>query len=180
MLKITAGRLKGKGLESPVDASIIRPTAAPVREAMFNLLQTHTHMDGLTVLDMFCGTGALGLEALSRGAASVTFVDQSPALAQRNAATCNMTTQCHFITADATQPLPITGPYDVIFLDPPYHKKLAQTCLQANHSLGKPGTLWVVETEPNGGGAKLAFSGPFDMLAHKIYGERSLTLLKSQ
>src|SRR5581483_157738 len=82
-MRIIAGSAKGRVLQAPGTAKGVRPTADRVRETIFNVLGQW--MDGLSVLDLFAGTGALGLEALSRGAKSAVFVDLDTSIAERNA-----------------------------------------------------------------------------------------------
>jgi len=135
-MRIIAGSLKGRRLTSPSDESI-RPTSDRTRESIFNLLM-HGYYGGESiidqhVLDICCGTGALGLEAISRGAARVTFVDTSKksiALARDNALHCGVSSKCHFIQIDARQLgrnphepaalMLIDAPYDAPLLKPIY------------------------------------------------------------
>jgi 16S rRNA (guanine966-N2)-methyltransferase len=94
----------------------VRPTSDKVRGAIFNVLGD---VDGLQVLDLFAGTGALGIEALSRGAADATFVDTDPATVERNLALVGVDAPVH--RRDALQWLSFGGgPYDLVFVDPPY------------------------------------------------------------
>ena len=123
-MRVVAGIARGRKLVAP-KGDATRPTSDFVREAIFNSLQAHVDLDGATVLDLFAGTGALGIEALSRGAAHATFVERSrPALTALRAnldATGFATaapTIATVLAADAmTAPLPSV---DVAFADPPY------------------------------------------------------------
>lgn len=125
-MRIISGIHKGRKLTPPKDDAI-RPTSERAREALFNLL-LHGRFGGACirdqrVADICCGTGALGLEALSRGAAHATFVDQSKIsvqLAQKNAAHLGVDAQCTFITADGTGLPKASAPYALVMLDPPY------------------------------------------------------------
>jgi 16S rRNA (guanine966-N2)-methyltransferase len=114
-LRVVAGRFKGRTLHAPRGASV-RPTSDKVRGAIFNVLGD---IDGLRVLDLFAGTGALGIEALSRGAADAAFVDTNPAPAQQNLDAIGADIKVH--RGDALRFLANTDArYDLVFLDPPY------------------------------------------------------------
>lgn len=113
----------------------LRPTTDRVRESLFNVLANHDILDGARVLDLFAGTGALGLEALSRGAAHVAFVDDGRAaqrLIGQNIAKLRVQAQTEIIRRDARHLPGRTGaPFDLIFMDPPYHKSLGSIALAA-------------------------------------------------
>ena len=140
-MRIVAGSHRGRRLEAPLDDRI-RPTSDRIRESLFNIL--HHKLDGFTgkrVLDGFAGTGALGFEALSRGAASALFIDNNRdalALCRRNAASLGLADKCDFRLADLTRPPQATQTFDLVVLDPPYGKGLAGTALAA---LGAAGWL---------------------------------------
>jgi 16S rRNA (guanine966-N2)-methyltransferase len=114
-MRVVAGRFRGRVLHSPRGRAV-RPTSDKVRGAIFNVLGD---VEGLRVLDLFAGTGALGIEALSRGAAEATFVDTDPATAERNLELVGVDAPVH--RRDALQWLRFGGgPYDLVFVDPPY------------------------------------------------------------
>jgi 16S rRNA (guanine966-N2)-methyltransferase len=119
-VRIIAGQWRGRALEAPPGTGT-RPTADRVRETLFNMLASRLgSFEGLRVADLFAGSGALGLEALSRGAAHATFVEQDPAAAaalRRNAA--KLGADIHLITGSALA-LPRSEPFDLLFADPPY------------------------------------------------------------
>ncbi len=131
-MRIIAGKHKGRRIELKKEAagSGVRPTSEFAREAVFNILNHSKHSDGVTgksALDVFCGTGAYGLEALSRGAASATFIDNSRDALQSahdNAERMNELDQSDFIQSDATRLPRARQSYDLIFIDPPYFRKL--------------------------------------------------------
>ena len=137
-MRIIAGEFRGRALASvgKGDAGAhLRPTTDRVRESLFNVLTHQIDFDSLRVLDLFAGTGALGLEALSRGAAHVTFVDDgrvAQGLIRKNIDLTGSTRQTTLIRRDATRlgdnP---SAAYDLIFLDPPYGKALGQKALTA-------------------------------------------------
>ena len=155
-MRIVGGAWKGRPL-APVGkgdaAARLRPTSDRVRESLFNLLAhgDYPPFEGAHVLDLFAGTGALGLEALSRGAAHVTFVETGrPALAliERNIALFGLGDQTRILRRDATRPGPATGePATIAFADPPYGKGLGGAALTAALDDGwlAPGALVVLE-----------------------------------
>ena len=147
-MRIIAGEAGGRKLRAPEDDRI-RPTSDKVREAIFNMLQMY--IDDAVVDDIFCGTGGLGLEALSRGAAKCYFFDnsrKSMALTEENIAICKMedravTNVCDFRKAVAM----LDEPVDIVFLDPPYETGMLQKCigLLAEQEKVKDGGLIVAE-----------------------------------
>jgi len=150
-VRIIAGAWRGRRLQSPPGATT-RPTADRVRQALFDILlhapwAGRGAVLGATVLDAFAGTGALGLEALSRGAAHATFLEQDrtalPAL-RANVATCAAPAQ--ILAVDALRPPP-GQPCTLVFLDPPYGQDLVPRALAALAAAGwlAPGALLVAE-----------------------------------
>ncbi len=159
-MRIIAGTLKGRKLQPPKDDRI-RPTSDRTRESIFNLLMHGqfggTSIVGQRVADLCCGTGALGLEAISRGASTCYFVDQDKAalaLAKQNTMHCNVAAQAQFITADITRLPPLSQPMALVLLDPPYGKNLLPNAYGSLTGQGwiASGTLLVAElpstTEP--------------------------------
>ncbi len=132
-MKIVSGKYGGRRLIVPKDRSI-RPTTDKVRGAVFNMLASRGAVDGVRVLDAFCGSGALGLEALSRGADHCTFIDKSRSsidLTKENADALKATGFCDFSVRDATKMPKNQGDmYGLVFLDPPYKKDLVPDVLQ--------------------------------------------------
>ncbi len=126
-MRITGGELRGRKL-ALLKGDLIRPTSDKVREAIFNLLDQDVR--GLTVLDLFAGTGILGIEALSRGARRVLFVDhshQAVQLIRRNLTLCGYQGAGRVFRADLTKGLPtechlMKGDIDLVFADPPYRR----------------------------------------------------------
>ncbi len=134
-MKIVAGLHRGRTLAAPKGLTA-RPTAARAREALFSILSSKGMFDddGLDVLDCFAGTGALGLEALSRGAERAVFIEQDPASLAALAAnieTLGEDDRVHVIRADARRPPKAPHPCHLIFLDPPYGKDLVAPTLTA-------------------------------------------------
>jgi 16S rRNA (guanine966-N2)-methyltransferase len=118
-LRIVAGELKGRRLATPPRRSAaVRPTSDRVREAVFSILGD---IEGGRALDLYCGTGALGIEAISRGAAEATLVDTRTALARRNVAELGLGDRCEVVRSDARAYLRRTRRmFDLVFCDPPY------------------------------------------------------------
>lgn len=149
-MRIIGGRFKGHRLTVP---ATIRPTSAQLREAVFNIAQSY--LEGATVLDLFCGSGAIGLEALSRGAQSATFVDLHTQAVKENLARLNLTATV--LRLDALSALKkLDASFDLIYVDPPYEatpkKPAPATCYAAQilafidtSSLLKPGGLLFIE-----------------------------------
>lgn len=139
-MRIIAGMNRGRalaGLGKGDAAAHLRPTSDRVRESLFNVLAGayDDPVTGARVLDVFAGTGALGLEALSRGAASVTFVESgrtAQSLLRRNIAICRAEPHVRLMSSDARRPgVCPEWPHDLVFLDPPYAKGLGEKALAA-------------------------------------------------
>ena len=162
-MRVVGGSLRGRALAGPNSAAI-RPTADRLRESLFNIL-AHAYGDpvsGARVLDLFAGTGALGIEALSRGADFVLFVDQSAearALLRENVTALGLGGRSRIFRRDATKLGPVhpLEPFSLAFLDPPYGQALADSALAAARAGGwlRPGAIVVVEEE-----AKAQFTAP--------------------
>jgi len=182
-MRVVGGRLRGRALAGPKSPAI-RPTADRLREALFNIL-LHAYGDpttGARVLDLFAGTGALGIEALSRGAAFTLFVDDSAearALLRENVAALGLGGSSRVFRRDATKLGPVhpLEPFSLAFLDPPYGQGLAAKALAAARS-GEwftPDALIIVEEA-----AKPAFAAPdgFVELERRRYDDTELILLR--
>ena len=182
-MRIVGGRLRGRPLAAPTSQAI-RPTADRLRESLFNIL-VHAYDDPVTdarVLDLFAGTGALGFEALSRGAAFALFVDegaQARALLRENVATLGLGGVSRIFRRDATRlgaAHPIEA-FSLAFLDPPYGRGLAEEALASARAGGwlAPGALAVVEEA-----AKPGFNVPegFDELERRSYDDSALIMLR--
>jgi 16S rRNA (guanine966-N2)-methyltransferase len=186
-VRIIAGTRRGLALADigKGDAAAqLRPTSDRVRESLFNLLQGGRYGDPITgarVLDLFAGTGALGLEAWSRGAAHVTFVDDgrvAQGLIRQNIAKAKAGADSHCSSANATRLGPNPGlAFDLVFLDPPYGRDLGAPALASARAGAwiAPDALIVWEesrpqSPPQG----------FDMLEVRRYGDTHITLLRAQ
>jgi 16S rRNA (guanine966-N2)-methyltransferase len=164
-------------------AAHLRPTADRVREAIFNLLLNGPYgnpVQGARVLDLFAGTGALGLEALSRGAARVAFVDDGTAaraLLRRNIELMQAMGATDVWRRDATRMGPNRGPgYSLVFLDPPYGKGLGErallSCLAGGWFAAGALIVWEESAAP-------APPAPLDRLDQRRYGDTLVTILKN-
>jgi 16S rRNA (guanine(966)-N(2))-methyltransferase RsmD len=147
-MRIVAGRLKGRRLNGPAGAGV-RPTSDGLRETLFNVLGTQ--VDGTRVLDGFAGTGAVGLEALSRGATRATFVEKDRralAVIRQNIDACGVAADCDVIPADLLtlgQRGPGLGPFDFVFLDPPYEEPAVDAVVTSAAAWVSPGGILVLE-----------------------------------
>lgn len=183
-MRIVGGTHRGRPIAAPEHAGL-RPTADRVRESVFNIL-AHGIADfdiaGARVIDLFAGTGALGLEALSRGAAYCLFVEQSPearALIRTNIESLGLTGITRIFRRDATDlgPAGNMPPYDAAFLDPPYGKGLAEKALVALRD-GKwlrPDAVVVVEERA---GAALVLPEGYQELDHRTYGDTQVVFAR--
>ncbi len=141
-MRIITGKHKGRKIELGSEGGkTIRPTSDFARQAIFNILQ-HSFNNAVhdaAVLDCFSGTGAMGLEALSRGASCVAFIDQSRDalnICRRNVENFKETEACKFILADVSKLGAASGKYNLIFIDPPYFSKLIEPTLACLHKGG--------------------------------------------
>ncbi len=158
-LKIIGGDFRGKRLVSPA-GRLVRPTAGRVREALFAILSPV--LPGATVLDLFAGSGAMGLEALSRGAAKAVFIETAPAALtaiKKNIDACHLHDRTRVRSQDATGDLsdlkPLVskrsngpeGKFDLVFLDPPYRCGFARPALTslAHSKILTPGATIIME-----------------------------------
>ena len=159
----------------------LRPTSDRVREAIFNLLINGRHGDlvtGRVVLDLFAGTGALGLEAVSRGAISATLVENgrtAQSLIGQNIAKMRVQGQVALMPRDATKLPPAPAPFSLVFLDPPYGKALGEAALQSAKAQGwiapDATVVWEEGTPP-------APPQGFALLDQRRYGDTWVTLLE--
>ena len=179
-MRIVAGRHKGRRLQVPKNKDI-RPTSDKVRGAIFNALISMGAVEGAQVLDGFCGTGALGLEALSRGAAQCTFTDKARAsldLAKANAQDLGAMDHSTFHVLDIGKSFaPLGGSkYDLVFLDPPYRMNLLSPVLKGllGESLLSDGAVLVLEAEKS---FEPECADAFTLQFEKIYGDTKVMCL---
>ncbi|MBO6575743.1 MAG: 16S rRNA (guanine(966)-N(2))-methyltransferase RsmD [Rhodothermales bacterium] len=147
-MRIIAGSLRRRTIRVPQGAEV-RPTTDRVREAMFNWLAARLDFEGAQVLDLFAGSGAIGLEAVSRGAASCTFVEQNRKVAEtirENATALGVVDRCRIHTADALAWCRRSNDsFDLIAADPPYVYDDQQELLETAAELLSPGGILMLE-----------------------------------
>ena len=179
-MRIVAGKHKGRILAAPKGRDT-RPTSDRTRGAVFNILEHGIEglfLRDVHVLDVFAGTGALGLEALSRGAATATFIEQSSEALKclsENIRTLKTDDQATVIKTDATRPPPAKQSYDLVFLDPPYGKDLvtkALTALQAKSWISS-GAFIVAEV---GSKEETTLPEAFGLLDERVYGAAKIVI----
>lgn len=179
-MRIIAGSFGGRSIKTPKDNSI-RPTSDKIRGAIFNMLGARVDLQDAVVLDLCSGTGALGLEALSRGAEKCLFSDVSKtslALTKENAAAFDVLHMSNFVLADACK----LGNEknlraDIFFCDPPYHMDLIEPVLENldAQKLLSPGAIGILESEKNWSFANIE---GFHSVKEKIYGDTKITLIE--
>jgi 16S rRNA (guanine966-N2)-methyltransferase len=188
-LRITGGSARGRKLTTP-KSDIIRPTCDRVREALFNILGQR--IVGSRVLDLFAGTGAVGIEALSRGASFALFVDLSPEagrLIEANLRACLPQPRAAFVSLNlATTPhlhslrtrMEPGARFDLVFMDPPYQKNLAQQALAMVDKADILGTGALVVVEEQRRVILPEKVGSLSRIDHRLYGETGLWFYELQ
>lgn len=183
-MRIIGGRLRGRKLTGP-EGVTARPTGERAREALFDILAHGRFGDNnacsdAMVLDAFAGTGAFGLEALSRGARHASFMEKDYAARytlKKNAAALGETQHATILAADATRPPRASGPCTLTFLDPPYREDLATPALDALVKAGwiAHGALVIVEMA-----TRDTFDSPegFSLLEKRRYGTAKFVFLR--
>ena len=180
-MRITGGKFRGRRLFVPRGLNV-RPTADRIKEAIFGILGPA--VEGARVLDLFAGTGALGLESLSRGASLCVLVDshtRSLAAIRRNIEALGLEDRTRVLKLDLTRgPGRLKNepkPFDLLFLDPPYGKGLASPALGLLSRMKKaaPGALAVVE---HSGNEKLNHLTPgWELIRERVYGQTRISFL---
>jgi 16S rRNA (guanine966-N2)-methyltransferase len=190
-LRITGGSARGRKLATPKSGqAFIRPTCDRVREALFNILAAR--IADSKVLDLFAGTGAIGIEALSRGAAFALFVDQAVEagrLIEINLRTCFPQPMAAFVqlnlaTATHLQPLqsrmPTATRFDLVFMDPPYQKNLAEQVLTVVEKTDLLAANALVIVEEHRSVILPVMVGSLTVLDHRRYGETGIWIYGRQ
>lgn len=182
-MRIVGGKFRGRPLVTPT-SNAIRPTTDRTRESLFNILAHGfaDRLEGGRVLDLFAGTGALGLEALSRGARFATFVEESAegrGLLRRNIEAFGLQGHTKILRRDACA-LGIVGtmePFDLIFADPPYGKGLGEKALLSALTGGwlNPDAVLVLEEVAD---ASLDLDGRFVVTEERNYGDTIIRLIR--
>jgi len=183
-MRIVAGKFRAKRIEAPKGLTT-RPTSDRVRQALFNVLEhgaPQFDFAGARVLDLFEGSGALGLEAMSRGARFCLFVEESAdarASIRRNVEALSLTGITKIWRRDATKlgEAGTLAPFDLIFLDPPYSKGLGLRALQSAAAGGwiKDGAIAVLEDRAD---AEIELPAAFQQLDARIYGETKIVVIR--
>lgn len=184
-MRIIAGKFKGRTLATP-SSQAVRPTSDRLRESIFNIL-THAHDDvieGARVLDLFAGTGALGIEALSRGAAHALFVDDSTegrGLLRENVERLGLGGVTKVFRRDATKlgPCHPHAPFSLVFCDPPYRKGLGEQALAAARAGGwlLPDALIVFEEAAD---AAVTLPEGFEEVDRRAYGDTQIIIARAK
>jgi 16S rRNA (guanine966-N2)-methyltransferase len=177
-MRIITGTLKGRRLKVP-DSGVIRPTSDRTKEGLFGVIDARIFFDDLDVLDLFAGSGNLGFEAISRGVATATFVDNnrlSAAIITENAETFGITEQIRIIQSDVLRFLAGPArPFDIVFCDPPYDlpemEELVETVLTAGWVA--PEGWFVLEHDK-----RRNFSKHVNCVFTKPYGRTIVTIFK--
>lgn len=184
-MRVVGGRFRGRQLATP-SSEAVRPTSDRVRESVFNIL-SHSDalsegLEGVRVIDLFAGTGALGTEALSRGARFCLFVEQdaaSRALIRQNVDAFALTGVSKIFRRDATDlgPIGTMEPFDLAFLDPPYGRRLGESALGALRDGGWLKENATVVLEEHRKTAVAAVNG-FSMIDERSYGDTCVRFYK--
>ena len=186
MLKVVGGKHRGRTLVTP-EGLATRPTSSRARESLFNILaHASWRTDGTSplidarVLDAFAGSGALGIEALSRGAVHASFLDNDATaitMIGENLRKLGETGAAKVVRGDATNPPPCREPCDLVFLDPPYRKDLARPALAALARAGwlKAGAIATIELSNTE-----TFVAPpgFETIDERRYGAAKIVILR--
>lgn len=173
-MRIVGGACSKRSIKVPKKG--VRPTRAIVREAIFNIIGAKTH--NADVLDIFAGSGALGIEAISRGARHCTFVEKEPTTLRTNIANLSIKEKVKVIAYDYRRALRLLrkAKFDLIFADPPYNKKLAQKTVDLikSHALLDHEGMLIIEHSPR---ENISMTDTFSLFKHRKYGDTQITLL---
>ena len=182
-MRIVGGAFRGRSLATP-QGDAVRPTSDRVRESLFNIL---AHAQGVSlqdarVLDLFAGTGALGIEALSRGAKFCLFVDdgtEARGLIRTNMENFALTGRSRIFRRDATSlgPTGTMGEFDIVFADPPYRKGFGEKALRSAAEGGwlRVGTVIMLEEASD---TSVELGADFDVFDSRAYGETTIRLAR--
>jgi 16S rRNA (guanine966-N2)-methyltransferase len=183
-MRIVAGRFRGASIEAPKGLAT-RPTSDRVRQALFNVLEhgaPRFDFEGARVLDLFAGSGALGLEALSRGARYAVFIEESPgarAAIRQNVEALGLTGVSKIWRRDATRlgEAGTLAPFQLIFCDPPYGKELGERALAGavNGGWAEQGAIAVLEERAD---SDIAWPTPFQEIDRRRYGDTQIAIAR--
>lgn len=175
-MRVITGKARGRRLHEPKGMDI-RPTTDMVKEAVFNILQFE--LEGARVLDLFAGTGQLGIEALSRGAAEAVFVDGSSAavkIVRENLKLCGF--EARVLQGDAIGYLPSLGRFDVVFLDPPYDSGLLEKALEVIENVDLLSDGGIIVCESRSEAAPCANREGYQTELERRYGKVKITTIR--
>jgi len=173
-MRVITGTARGRKLKEPAGFNV-RPTTDMVKESIFNIIQYD--IEGRRVLDLFAGTGQLGIEALSRGAAEAVFVDESVSsvkLVRENLARCGFSARVE--QAEALSFLARGGKFDLIFLDPPYDSGLLDAALQKIQIIDILNDGGIIVCESRREKAVKSLLEPYRLLSERNYGKIKITV----
>jgi 16S rRNA (guanine966-N2)-methyltransferase len=178
-MRIIGGKYRGKKLYSPQDETI-RPTSDKTREAIFNILRSRLGYDfsNLSLLDIFCGSGAFSLEAISQGFKESTAIDIDTKLIKKNISLFSAEKdKIKIISADAQNIPNLHKQFDVIFMDAPYNKGLTIPALIQATKFLKNNTLCIIETHKS---EKLILPNSYEFIEERKYGISKITFATSK
>ena len=187
-MRITGGKYKNRKIQTLSKGNknlAYRPTAERTRLAIFNLIINANYVpigliEGAVVADIFCGCGSFGIEALSRGASKAVFVDQAAEqleLVSQNLKMLNEEKNGIFLRFDATQLPKSTIKLNIVYIDPPYHKGLAEKCLLSlvrGEWLAKEHIICIEQGEKD----KITLTADFEMLDERNYGKTKIVMCR--
>ncbi len=183
-MRIIAGKFRSKLLASP-KTSDIRPTSDRVRQAIFNILSSRLGNDfsGINVLDLFAGTGAFGIEAISRGADEVVFVDngiEARGILRKNIEDFGIAGQVKLLKCDATSLMKIEkfNPFNLVFIDPPYGKEMGEKALKSALDNGWIAIGAIIVLEENAR-ADIKIPQGLELLDKRKYGSTQVLFLSN-
>jgi 16S rRNA (guanine966-N2)-methyltransferase len=180
-MRVISGTYKGRTLKSVRDLRL-RPAADRVRESIFNILQNRLSLRGARVLDLFAGSGSLGFEALSRGAARVVFVDDwqgATKVIEENSSLLHCEDRCEIIKADVYKfLLRAEGQYDLVFVDPPYRLESAPDLPQKilEKGLLSPPGLIIMEHAAR---TKIPTNGSSSLVSERTFGSTTVSFFSA-
>lgn len=177
MMRVITGSARGRRLETLAGDDVTRPTAESVKEALFSMIQFE--VEGKRVLDLFAGSGQLGIEALSRGAEFCTFVEnnkKAESIIKNNIEHCGFAAVSQVVMSDAAAFSSRKNNFDIAFLDPPYHKGLIEKCMPLLVNSMAENSIVICETSKE---EKLLHSfGSFSVDKERIYGKTKITIYR--
>lgn len=177
-MRVITGKARGRRLLEPAGMQI-RPTADVVKEAVFNIIQFD--VEGRRVLDLFAGTGQLGIEALSRGAAECVFVDESREalkIVRENLSRCRL--EGRVVQSDGPAYLERCGKFDIVFLDPPYDTTLLDKCLEIVQNVDMLTDGGIIVCESRREKVLPEPEAPLSRVLERSYGKIKITVYKKE